>query len=245
VDLWLHDIGHGSDSRLTFGPSLDQSERYAVWSPDGNHLAFESSKQIYQQSTKASGQYEPLDVDARVKYLDDWSSDGRYLIEQSPPNPQTGIDIWVLPLFGDRKAFPYLHNESNESQAKLSPDGRLLAYVSDESKRAEVYVVTFPKREGKSRVSTGGGDRPVWSRDGKELYFVSADQKMTAVTVKPGIKFDYGAPQPLFPVHIAAFASFDIAKDGRFLIPVPVQSGVPATMNVIVNWATLLSGQRH
>ena len=240
VDLWLHDTGHGSDSRLTFGPSLDQSGRYAVWSPDGNHLAFQSSRQIYQQSTKASGQYEPLDVDARVKDLDDWSRDGRYLIEQSPPDPQTGIDIWVLPLFGDRKAFPYLHNESNESQAKLSPDGQWLAYVSDESKRPEVYLVTFPKLEGQWRVSTGGGDRPVWSRDGRELYFVSADQKMMAVAIRPGIKFDYGAPQPLFPVQIAPTASFDVAKDGRFLIPVPVQGGVPSPLNVIVNWTALL-----
>ena len=118
---------------------------------------------------------------------------------------KTKDDIWVLPLFGDRKPFPYLQTEFNEQYAKLSPNGQWLAYTSDESKRNEVYVQTFPTPGGKWQISTNGGSRSVWSRDGKELYFLSADGKMMAVERKgSGAKFEAGLPKPLFDVRFPA-----------------------------------------
>jgi Tol biopolymer transport system component len=103
------------------------------------------------------------------KRPEDWSRDGRYIIELVV-GPKYAI--WVLPLFGDRKPFPYLQTDFDENWARLSPNGQWLAYVSDETKRDEVYVQTFPTRGGKWQVSTNGGSRPVWSRDGKELFFI-------------------------------------------------------------------------
>ena len=171
--------------------------------------------------------------------VEDWSRDGRYLIEDVV-DPKTSNDIWVIPTFGDRKPFPYINTEFHEDNAKLSPNGQFLAYRSDESKRNEVYVQTFPEHGGKWQISTGGGDFPVWSRDGRELYFISADNKLMAVEVKgDGKKFDAGVPKPLFSVP--AQAQFDVSKDGRFLIHVPVaQTATNVPITVVVNWQSAL-----
>lgn len=181
------------------------------------------------------GQEEALDKDPRNNRVEDWSRDGRYLIE-GMIDPKTSEDIWVRPLFGDKKPFPYVNTEFREGDAKLSPNGQFLAYRSNESKRGEVYVQTFPEHGGKWQVSTGGGGYPVWSRDGRELYFISVDRKLMAVSVGgSGKKFEAGVPKPLFEVQ--AGGQFDVSKDGRFLIHVPQEeaaSNVPLT--VFVNW---------
>jgi eukaryotic-like serine/threonine-protein kinase len=156
-------------------------------------------------------------------------------------NPRTGNDLWVFPLFGDRKPFPYLQTEFNERRPRLSPDGRWLAYQSNESKRDEVYVVSFPKPGGKWQVSTNGGGQPQWSQDGRELFYYSADGKIMAVEIKPGAQFQAGVPKPLFEVHISTNnIGFAVAKDGRFLLPVLLEQTAAAPMTVVLNWPELL-----
>ena len=126
----------------------------------------------------------------------------------------------MLPLFGDRKPFPYLQIECNETLAKLSPDGRWLAYASDETNRYEVYVNSFPTPGEKSLISTAGGKYPAWSRDGKELFFVGADRKMMVATVQSGAHFQAGVPIPLFETRLpSGVTRFDVSNDGSFLIP--------------------------
>lgn len=250
VDIWLHDLARGIASRFTFGPRDNQ---YPVWSPDGSHIAFMSGRYIdynmYQKATSGAAQVEVLDKDARSNYTSDFSRDGRFIVEVSFGDPKTGFDIRVRPLFGDRKPFPYLQTKFNEQGAKLSPDGRWLAYASDESKRYEVYVQTFPTPGGKRLVSTNGGSVPIWSRDGKELFYIGADRKMMAVEVKGGSKFEAGVPKPLFerlPGSIATW--FDVSKDGRFLLPTPIDQTGPLSMTVLVNWTAelkRLSGLRE
>jgi Tol biopolymer transport system component len=171
----------------------------------------------------------------------DWSRDGQYLVE-SVTDPKTKLDIWLLPLSGDRKQFVYLNSEFNETGGKISPNGQWLAYVSDESNRNEVYLQSFPKPGGKVPVSTGGGDFPLWSRDGKELYYVDADRKLMAVEIKAnGTTAQLGAAKVLFPVRIGlaratgGFA-YDVSKDGRFLIPTPVESTASVPITVVQNW---------
>ncbi|MDQ6759784.1 MAG: protein kinase, partial [Acidobacteriota bacterium] len=165
-DIWLHDLARGTATRFTFGP---RDNRFPVWSPDGRQIAFASNRDggsdIYQKSI-GGAQEERLDKDAGVP--EDWSRDGRFLIEGRSSDPKTGFDIWALPLFGDRRPLPYLRTAFSEGFAKLSPDGRRLAYVSNESKRFEIYVQTFPALGGKRQISTNGGSLPTWSRDGKE-----------------------------------------------------------------------------
>jgi len=238
-DLWMHDLTRGAESRFTFGPV---SNLFPVWSSDGSYVAFTSIRQegvtIAQRATTGAAQDEILDKDSRVKRPMDWSGDGKYIFETTPGD-KTGGDVWVLPRQGteaERKPFPYLQTEFNENSPKLSPNGQWLAYSSNESKRDEVYVQTFPTKSGKWQVSINGGDRPVWSRDGKELYFIGADQKMMAVEIKGGSNFDRGAPVPLFDTRIGSDVLFDVSKDGRFLIPVPADQSSSAPVNVIVNW---------
>jgi Tol biopolymer transport system component/predicted Ser/Thr protein kinase len=239
-DIWLHDLARGTASRLTFGAAV--SER-PVWSPDGSRIAYwRPLLETWQKAANGAGQEELLFKDAqnRTSFLDDWSRDGRYLIF-GVVDPKAGIGIEAVPTFGDRKPFLYLNSNSNiEAHARLSPNGGFLAYTSNESKRAEVYVQTFPEHAGKWQISAGGGDCPVWSRDGRELYFISGDHKMMEVDVKAdGNKFEPGVPRALFPVP--GRNQFDVGKDGRFLIQVAqTQAAGSLTVNVVVNWQAAL-----
>src|SRR4029079_3522375 len=113
---------------------------------------------------------ELLDHDSLSRYPTDWSRDGQYIIEEVS-DPKTKRDIWVLPRSGDRKSFPYLHSPFVEERGKLSPSGLWLAYASNKTGQSEIYVQSFPKPGGERQISTSQGDRPIWSRDGKELYY--------------------------------------------------------------------------
>jgi dipeptidyl aminopeptidase/acylaminoacyl peptidase len=243
-DVWLHDLKRGTASRFTFNSNLN---RYPVWSPDGSHVAFSSATgpvgDIYQKAAGGNGQEEVLDKDARNKRPDDWSRDGRYLIEEVLDDPKTGNDIWVLPLLGDRKPFPYLRSSFNEHNAKLSPDGHWLAYVSNETKRDEVYVQSFPTPGGKWQISANGGGSPVWSKDGKELFFIGEGNKLMVAQVKESAaagdqNFAAGIPQPLFDTQFlgSITATFDVSKDGKFLIPAYPEETGNTTITVVVNW---------
>jgi hypothetical protein len=159
---------------------------------------------------------------------------------------KTAPDIWVLPLFGDRKPYAYVQTEFQENQPRLSPDGRWLAYRSNESKRGEIYVVSFPHPGGKWQISTTGGQEPVWSGDGKELYYYSLDNKVMSVDIKPSLpesaQLQWGVPRALFDVRIFTndTPSFDVSKDGRFLLPLLVEQQVSTPMTVVLNWPQLL-----
>ncbi len=246
-DIWLHDLAHGADTRFTFD---SKNNNVPVWSPDGSHIAFASSRDggsnIYQKATNGAAPEELLDGEPRFKLPLDWSDDGRHIIELVR-DPKTKSDVWVLPLFGDRKPFPYLQGNFNEGDAKLSPNGRWLAYVSDETNRTEVYVQTFPMHTGKWQVSNSGGGLPVWSRDGKELFFVGSERTLMAVevnssTLNGSAEFKAGVPQPLFQKRVGSGVaqSFDVGKDGRFLMPLEIEQTAAAPITVVVNWTSLL-----
>ena len=188
-----------------------------------------------------AGQDEVVDQDNLTKRPTDWSADGRYVIEETANTPKTSNDIWVAPVgpeAGGQKPHPYLQTEFAEGLAKLSPNGKWLAYRSFETQRNEVYVMTFPNPGGKWQISTNGGSIPVWSRDGKELFYVSADNKMMAVEIREsGGRLEAGVPQALFAVRLGpANPRFDVGKDGRFLIPLPVEQTAGVPMTVVVNW---------
>jgi serine/threonine protein kinase len=240
-DLWLHDLARGTALRFTFGGNA----RFPIWSPDGSRIVFlENSKQkMYMKSSNGTGPEQAMD-DSSNRRPTDWSRDGRYIIAE----PVAG-GIWVHPQSGDKKPYPYLHSQFREEPAglfglgwrgaaKLSPDGKWLAYGSNESKRNEVYVVSFPTPDAKFQISTDGGHIPVWSRDGRELYFISADNKMMAVKINTaGGKFQAAVPQPLFDIRIhTTNANFDVSKDGRFLIPIAVRAPENTPMTVVLNW---------
>jgi hypothetical protein len=138
----------------------------------------------------------------------------------------------------DGKAAPFLQSEANERDGVFSPDGKWVAYTSDEAGREEVYVQTFPASEGKWQISKGGGSRPRWQRDGKELLYLAADEKIMAVEVKTGAGVQAGVPQPLFGTHFTSqFMKFAVTGDGRrFLVPGPATEMSSSPMTVVINW---------
>jgi eukaryotic-like serine/threonine-protein kinase len=247
VDVWVYDLARGTESRFTFGTLVND---LPVWSPDGSRIAYRSNSSghlgVFQKPLNGAPE-ELLDDRSDNQRADDWSRDGRYIIEEAS-DPKTNHDIWVLPITDGKagKPFPYLQNPFNEAYGKLSPNGKWLAYTSDETNRNEVYVQDFAvSPDGKPavgrakwQISTAGGSRPVWSRDGKELFFIGTDQKMMAVEIRPGPKFDPGTPKPLFDTRIAGSIDywFDVSKGGRFLMPVRPEQATSEPMTVVVNW---------
>lgn len=179
------------------------------------------------------------------KIANDWSSDGRFLLYHST-SQKTRFDLWILPLEGDRKPIPFLQSEFDETMGAFSPDGRWIAYTSDESGKYEVYVESFSGasagtdvRSGdKSLVSTHGGRYPRWRRDGKELYYVTEDGKLMAVQIKSGTLLEIGPPMPLFDVDSLRY---DVAADGqRFISVVHSEESASSPITIVVNWAAEL-----
>src|SRR5262249_32891106 len=159
----------------------------------------EGTPNLYQKAASGAGQETLLLKSDYPKFPSDWSRDGRFLIYHEV-NPKTKFDVWVLPVAGtggkpsgESKPLPGLQTEANEAAATLSPDGRWLAYVSDESSRYEVYVQSFPTGGGKRQLSIGGGQNPRWRRDGKELFYYSSDGKLMAIPIESGESFAAGA----------------------------------------------------
>jgi Tol biopolymer transport system component len=253
-DIWILDLVRGVPTRLTFDPA--QALR-TVWSPDGRQLAFASGRggnslyDIYEKNSSGSANEQLL---TKSGMPDDWSADGRNIVYELR-DPKTKADLWVLPVTGapaERKPMPYLQTAADERQGRFSPDGRWLAYISDESMASQyqVYVQSFPAGAGKFQVSTGaGGVQPRWRRDGKELFYIAADGKLMAVQVKTAPEFEAGVPQPLFDPRIVsgahpAWARYAVTADGkRFLVDTveSTQEGVTSEpITVVLNWQAAL-----
>ena len=178
---------------------------------------------------------------------EDWSSDGRFLL-YFQNDPKTGYDLWVLPLFGERKPFPFVNTSFIERNGQFSPDGRWVAYESNESGRNEIYVQAFPGPGGKWQVSTGGGIEPRWRRDGKELFYIALDGKLMAAPIQAaGQALEAGAPISLFQTRIVGGGQsgwrqqYAVAPDGqRFLINITVDESTASPITIVTNWARAL-----
>jgi WD40 repeat protein len=252
-DLWISDLEHSTESRFTFDASRNL---LPVWSPDGSKVAFASNRgggvfNLYQRASNGTGQDELLLESKETKVAWDWSRDGRFLIFGSQSSK--GWYLRVLPLTGDRKPVPLVQSEFTNTGGQLSPDGRWLAYTSNESGRPEVYAVPFaPGPEGapaipavgKWQISTAGGTQPRWRGDGKEMFYMAPDGKLMAVEVKTSSPtFERGTPQGLFesrsdvPATDAFRWGYVTSADGkRFLITTAGQGGEQPPLTVVVNW---------
>jgi len=247
-DVWLLDLRRGGMSRLTTNPSVDN---VPIWSPDGRTVAYASEHgrglDIYQ---RPANQSQPdqllLKLEApAIMFPADWSADGQYLAYYRT-DPMRRNDIWVLPLSGDRKPFPLIQTEFNEWQPQFSPDGKWIAYASDESGTSQVYVQAFPMQSGRVSISTAGGTQPRWRRDGKELFYLAPDRKLMVVTVNAGTTFEVDTPRPLFQTTLDPRAfrqSYAVSADGRFLLNTPVETAAHP-LTVVLNWPALLKNAK-
>src|SRR6516165_3244616 len=253
--IWLLDLARGVSTRFTFDPAPDSSP---IWSPDGSRIAFAAARAggtgIYQKASNGAGKEQMLlGPTDEAKVPNDWSRDGRFLL-YAQQDPRTKADLWALSLASDATPAgvptPFANTEFNEDQGRFSPDAHWVAYVSDESGRSEIYVQPFPAAPGggsKTQVSRGGGDRPRWRRDGKELFYLSLDGKLMAVNVAEGPTFRASVPESLFQALVVrgrresllGVLRWDVAPDGKhFLINTVKTSSEPLT--VVLNWTAEL-----
>ena len=243
-NIWIHELAQRlATTRLTFDPSFDSNP---IWSPDGKQILFSSSRRggfrLYLKNADGSGSEEEVADLGTVGQGNawDWSRDGKYVLIRRTN------ELWYLS-WPERLAKPLLQTKWTVRNAQLSPDGRWLAYASNETGSMEVYVSSFLNGNGKWQVSSGGGHEPRWRQDGKELFYLSADGTMMAVALTTGASFKAASPVALFqshrpqPVSSQDDFSYDVSSDGqRFLIATKVVEANAAPLSILLNWASLM-----
>ena len=244
-DIYVIDIARNTSSRLTFDPREDL---YPIWSADGSRIAWNSNRDggisaIYQKLASGVGEDELLlKSDASIS-PSSWSPDRRFLL-YNRIDPKTGPDIWVLPTEGEKKPFVFLQTPFSETAPRFSPDGKFVVYISQDQGRPEVFVQPFPATGNRWQISTNGGRAPSWRGDGKEIFYVSGDNKLVAVDVTTGNGFEVGIPKPLFdltPLGAVSFGNVNFAPslDGQqFLITHQRETAASLQYVVVQNWAS-------
>ncbi len=238
--VWVLELATGVTTRLGF----DAGGMDPAWSPDGKSIAWFKPGGIYREAANGAGENQLLLKTDLLSVPKSWSPDGRYII-YAQVNPATGsADLFALPVAGDRRPLVLADTPANEDQGQFSPDGRWVAYTSNESGLSEIYVIPFPPTTngGRWMVSRGGGVQPRWRRDGKELFYISPDWTMMAVPVSATPVFHAGIPQALFNTDMVDTGirtgpmSWDIAPDGKRFLIISDKSQGASSLNVILNW---------
>ena len=247
-DIWILDVARNSSTRFTFDPANDDSP---VWSPDGKNVVFFSSRtgdlRLYIKPADGSGEERLLTDQPGIPTS--WSKDGRFLLFTSS-SPKTGNDIWVLPnpglASGDAKPMPILATQFNEGEAQVSPDGRWIAYTTNESSASAVYVRPF-STEGngggaKWLISKGLAIYPRWRSDGKQIFYADPNLDIMAVDIDTSKGFQAGTPRRLFtaPPPLLTIGWSMTADAKRFLFITTPNGGRPAPFTVVLNWAASL-----
>jgi predicted Ser/Thr protein kinase len=247
-DVWLYDMNRGSASRFTLGTGRAVSP---IWSPDGSRIAYAGSptnvgKFDILQKPVRGGKEELVQPSAGAQLrLFDWSPDGKTVVYMPEGTVgKTKADLFLVPMEGDHKPSVYLQTPFGEYDGQFSPDGRWMSYTSDESGQEQVNVQPIPPSGAKWQVSTAGGSRARWRRDGKELFYIAVDRKLMAVPVKTTPSFEAGSPQELFPeapligTNTSGQFYYTPSKDGqRFLMDVPGEGvATQPPITVVLNW---------
>jgi serine/threonine-protein kinase len=237
TDLWVYELERDFFTRLTFGAASDFG---ALWDKDDRRIVFASEQpafQVFMKPLSSSAAAEPVVAGPNDTIPTSISADGTVLL-YTERHPATGDDIMKIALTPGAKPEVVVRTPFSDQQAVLSPDGRWMAYVSDDSGRDEVFVQAFPNGGERWQVSTDGGSQPRWSRDGRELYFANPG-RFTAVPILPGSTFAFGKPQGLFQGnfrHIMG-VGYDVAPDGkRFIMLQRDPAAPPITVSVVLNW---------
>jgi Tol biopolymer transport system component len=245
ADIWIFDLRRGTKTRLTFGPGRSHDP---LWTPDGKYIVYSvlrnGRNSIFRKAADNSGPEEAILSDNANDVATSISRDGRYLsVDRVDPASKTSYDIFVLPLFGERKPFPIVQTQFTEVQGAISPDGRWLAYVSNQSGAYEIFVTAFPGGGTKSQVSVSGGFAPKWRNDGRELYYETADNRLFAVDVSSSGAIQLGTPKQLLETSMVGPTSgpYAVLDGKKFLINAvggTTEAGDPFTL--VTNWPGLL-----
>jgi Tol biopolymer transport system component len=244
IDLWVLDLQRNLFERLTDSPGADSMP---VWSPDGDRVVFTSTAgdgglAIIRVDRTAGNEALRLPAGEGAMVPCDWSLDGRFVLYKQVDQGAGTTDLWALPMAGERTPFQVVRTRHDERDGQFSPDGKWIAYESDESGKPEIYFQPFPGPGRNVRISIGGGTQVRWRRDGREVFYVAPDQRLMAVVIDPAAgAAGVGIPVPLFTTHIAPIRSISrqqyvVSPDGqRFLISTTEQP--PASpITLILNW---------
>jgi serine/threonine-protein kinase len=239
-DVWVYHIAQGTLTRLTFAGD----NAHPVWSPDGTRLAYaargDKTSNLFWIPADGSGPPERLTQSDRAQMPTGFSPDGRFLVF-SQTEIGSRSDVWLLPLTGDRKPVPIIRTPFEDRWARVSPDGKWIAWVSDESGGDQVYVQPFPGPGGKWQVSRDLGRDPMWRRDGRELFY-TAGHRFFAVDVRPGAGFAASTPRLLFEAPYerppGPLPNYDVSADGQRFLMVKGSEPEDATsqIHVVLNW---------
>jgi eukaryotic-like serine/threonine-protein kinase len=245
-DIWVHDFATATAERITSAPGIEQ---WPVWSPDGTRIAFSSGS--HGPSSLSIKVVNNRGDDARTfraaefRVPRDWPADGAWIIYSTAPTGSNG-EIRLAPASGG-STVPLLKTKYDSAYPVLSPDRKYLAWSANETGRYEIYVQRFQEGETPTltgeryRVSRNGGNVPRWRRDGRELFFISADRKVAAVPVKRGAAIEFGLPTALFPMPPsnnllgAQMSGYDVSPDGQRFVVLTGGTARPP-LEVVVNW---------
>ena len=248
--IWMLDLARGANTRLTF----ENGGGNAIWSPDGRQIVYSpnggQSPDLYVKPASGAEQGDLLLHSERITTPKDWSRDGQFVLFEQRTKDRK-IDLYFLPMKGDRKPVPYIISPFLKSQAKFSPDAHWVVYTSDESGTKEVYVQPFPMASGgKWPVSNGGGSQPRWSRNGKELFYFTPGETLMAVAVDTtGDTLQLSTPKALFRAPVLGGGGggagnswrWDISADGqRFLINTALDEAATSPVTVLLNWPSAM-----
>ena len=245
TNLWIHDLAREASTRLTFDP---HDEWTPIWSPDDSRIVYGSdargSGDIMMKRSSGTGAEEVVYANRSFKVATDWSPDGKTILFQQENTNHGGTD-WDLYLYSleERKAVPFLQTPFAEIGGSFSPDGRWVLYFSNESGKPEVYVQPLSRSGAKWQISTHGGSRPRWSRDGKRIYYVSLDGKLMSVDVSAaGGEFTAKVPRVVLQANMKRYVGspFDVSPDGRILVTVSMKQGELLPLTLVQNWTAAL-----
>jgi Tol biopolymer transport system component len=250
ADLWKYDVARGLPTRFTFDPA---GEYYGVWSPDGRSVIFNSTRKghydLYRKSASNAGADELVYADDTDKVPTSWSSVGKFLLYFTGGRARK--ILWTLPLTPERpgdalKPVPYLHTEFNETFPQFSPDGQWVAYDSDYSKQLEIYVAPFSQPTENHQISTNGGQKPRWRRDGKEIFYVALDGQLMAAEIRiSGDAVEVGAVRGLvarIPNAQGIGNAYDVSADGQRILAAVTAGNRKTTepVTLVDNWTAPL-----
>ncbi len=243
MDIWTYEFSGGVGRRLTSHPALDSDP---IWSPDGSRIVFFSLRNglpdLYEVSSSGGGSEGGVVISQRTKYPTDWSPDGRSILYRVV-DAKTNFELWTVSMDNEHKSDPFIKPVFGVSHGMFSPDGKWVAYSSNETGKWEIYVAPFPGPGGNWKVSTAGGSEPRWRRDGKELFYAAPDGSIMSADVKLGATFEANVAKPLFRVqrreHISSgdLFSYDVTPDGqRFLVNTDVGELASSPLTVVLGW---------